>query len=413
MRLPVPPAPTDPDAVAAWVGEHLGDLTREGPDAPVVPSPRFRGGQTAADAALGALQVRGYAGRRNHVHPSERRGATVISPYVRYGLLPLRRVYDHVADAPAKDKQKYRDELLWQEYARHLYARLGERTRQDLRYAPPPAAQRWATPWDRSMRCVEATTDELLRDGWLVNQTRMWLASQWTVRGGHAWRAGEEAFFAHLLDGSRAANRLGWQWAVGSGTGRPYGFSRWQVEKRAPELCATCVHHEDCPIEGWPPKAGGPRVADPPAALKHDPDLARTAGPEEPEEQGTPDAVWLTGESLGDADPALQAHPDLPVVFVFDVPLLAKLKLSGKRLAFLAETLGDLATRRDLHVHRGVVPEELAGHRPAVTFAPVPGFRRIAPRVAPAVVHPWPWLARPHDRSIGSFSAWRKHVRVR
>jgi hypothetical protein len=39
------------------------------------------------------------------------------------------------------------------------------------------------------------------------------------------------------LDGSRAANLLGWQWTVGAGTGKPCGFARWQVEKRAPQLC--------------------------------------------------------------------------------------------------------------------------------------------------------------------------------
>ena len=53
-------------------------------------------------------------------------------------------------------------------------------------------------------------------------------------------RDGEDVFFRHLLDGSRAANRIGWQWTVGALTGKPYGFSRWQVEKRAPGLCDTC-----------------------------------------------------------------------------------------------------------------------------------------------------------------------------
>lgn len=32
------------------------------------------------------------------------------------------------------------------------------------------------------MRCVEINLDELEHDGWMVNQTRMWLASQWSVR---------------------------------------------------------------------------------------------------------------------------------------------------------------------------------------------------------------------------------------
>ncbi len=98
------------------------------------------------------------------------------------------------------------------------------------------------------MACVDATVGELERDGWLVNQTRMWLASHWAVREGARWQDGEDRFFAHLLDGSRAANRLGWQWTTGVGSSKPYGFSRSQVEKRAPQLCAglrtaPCLPH--------------------------------------------------------------------------------------------------------------------------------------------------------------------------
>ena len=33
---------------------------------------------------------------------------------------------------------------------------------------------------------------ELETDGWLVNQTRMWLASHWTVRNNVAWLHGQE-----------------------------------------------------------------------------------------------------------------------------------------------------------------------------------------------------------------------------
>ena len=69
---------------------------------------------------------------------------------------------------------------------------------------------------------------------------------------------------------------------------------------------------------------------DPPlAAMEADPrlhgdlDVERTAGPEQAEVRSTPDAVWLTAESLGDDDPALTAHPRLPAVFVFDLPLLS------------------------------------------------------------------------------------------
>jgi len=122
--------------------------------------------------------------------------------------------------------------------------------------------------------------------------------------------------------------------------------------------------------------------------------------------------VWLTAESLGDADPALAAHPNLPALFVFDAPLLARLRLSASRLGFLAETLADLSTRRQVEVWRGDPVRALAGRSPAVTFAPVPGFTRRAAALQPVEVHPWPWLVRPAGAPLRSFSAWRRAIDV-
>ena len=156
------------------------------------------------------------------------------------------------ADAPPAYRAKYRDELLWQEYARHLYARLGPALTRSLRTEPPVRAGDEVDPYPSDMACMDACLDELERDGWLVNQTRMWLASQWTVRAARDWREGEDLLYRNLLDGSRAANRLGWPWTTGAGSGKPYGFSRWQVEKRAPGLCRDCLLQKACPVQDWP-----------------------------------------------------------------------------------------------------------------------------------------------------------------
>ncbi|MFB9375629.1 FAD-binding domain-containing protein [Kineococcus gynurae] len=398
----LPPPPRDREGVLDWVGTHLGHLTLEGPGRPSGSS--VRGGQTAADTALATLDLTGYAARRNEVLPRSRRGATRLSPYIRHGLLPLPEVWAAAAGAPARDRTKFRDELLWQEYARHLYARVGPATAQPLRFSGPVPSRPWnRAPWAREMACMAETTDELHEDGWLVNQTRMWLASQYSVRAGADWREGQLEMYRHLLDGSPAANRLGWQWTVGTGTGKVYGFSRWQVEKRAPQLCAGCALNRNCPIQGWPETEAGART-EPPSGLAGGP---TDAGPTAVETAGEPDTVWLTAESLGDDDPALAAHPDRPSVFVFDEPLLARLRLSGKRLVFLAETLAELGSE----VRLGRVEEELAGRRVAVTWAPVPGFARRSATVDVVERHPWPWLRRPGSGSLRSFSAWVRSSR--
>jgi deoxyribodipyrimidine photo-lyase len=309
-----------------------------------------------------------------------------------------------VTDAPSGDKRRYRDELLWQEYARHLYARVGSDLGRDVRRAQPRAEKPWDDPWPREMACMDLVVGDLEDDGWLVNQTRMWAASQWAVRAGATWREGEDQMFRHLLDGSRAANRLGWQWTVGTGSGKPYGFSRWQVEKRAPALCRRCPLAERCPIQDWPDADVGPEAADAPDLTKG----PVPGGPDAVQGAGEGELVWLTAESLGVDDPALAADPDRPAVFVFDEPLLRGLRLSGKRLVFLAETLGELAALRPLEVRRGDVVDELGGLALATTHAPVPGFGKRSGRLDVRELHPWPWLVRPRPSSVRSFSAWRK-----
>jgi deoxyribodipyrimidine photo-lyase len=393
------------------VQEHLGDLCAP-PVLPAGAARLLRGGQTAADAALQAYDVRGYARRRNNVWPESTRGSSRLSPYIRHGLLTLGEVWDHVAGGPRDDVVKFRDELLWQEYARHLYARMGTASGTSLRFDVAERSTETVAghdnPWSSSARCLESTWSELVTSGWLTNQTRMWLASHWSVRAGLGWRDGEDLMYRHLLDGSRAANRLGWQWTVGALTGKAYGFSRWQVEKRAPGLCATCPLEKCCPISDWPvTQDRDPRPwVDP--RLRRDDDLPATAGPAIPQQSGEPEAVWITAESLGDRDPASAAHPELPVVFVFDEPLLRKLRLASHRLVFLAQTLADLATRRAVQIWCGDPVTVLRDLRLAATFAPVPGWKSRAARLEVVAVHPWPWLHRPRAGTVTSYTAWRK-----
>ena len=364
----------------------------------------INGGQTAANEALTNLDITGYANARSQVFPKSSRGASVLSPYIRHNILTLSDVFQAVRKAPYKDREKFQDELLWQEYARHLYARMGAQLFENLRFEANRNQD--GDGWNRKMLCIDEVVSELETDGWLVNQTRMWLASQWTVRSEKGWLFGQERMYQQLLDGSRAANLLGWQWTVGTGTGKPYGFSKWQVDKRAPGLCTQCSLVGNCPIAEFPEETVLPHTASN-ERLEIDPDLAATRGPIVPEFNRNAEYVLLTIDSLGDADPALNAHLELPVVFVFNEPALRKLQLSSRRIAFYLQTLQDLSVRRDVRVYLGD-PYEFARNNPvAVTFAPVPSFQKFKNL---AEVYPYPWFRMPHGGSVKSFSSWRKSL---
>ncbi len=362
------------------------------------------GGQSAANAALAQLDITGYANTRSQVLPKNRRGATMLSPYIRHNILTLDQVYHAVKHAPYKDREKFRDELFWQEYARHLYARIGTQLFANLRYEAN--ADTPGDGWNPEMLCMAETVAELETDGWVVNQTRMWLASHWTVRNGKGWIAGQERMYRNLLDGSRAANLLGWQWTVGAGTGKPYGFAKWQVDKRAAGLCNRCPLKSQCPIQEFPAEIAL-RELSRDAILDTDPDVAATTGPTSMVVNGEASHVLLTIDSLGDDDPALAANSHLPAVFVFNEQALKKLQLSARRIAFYLQTLADLNTRRPVEVYLGDPYQFAQDNAVAVTYAPVPSFKKFSKL---AEVHPYPWLRAPHAGTVKSYSSWRKKL---
>ena len=164
------------------------------------------------------------------------------------------------------------------------------------------------------------------------------------------------------------------------------------------------MHSLACPIQEFPAETQ-PRQLELNPLLNRDPDPRRTAGPLTPVEIRQPDVVLLTIDSLGDADPALSANTELPVAFVFNEQALRKLQLSSRRIGFYLQTLADLATRRNLTVYLGDPIAFTQANEVAVTYAPVPSFRKFQKL---AEVHPYPWLAIPQAGTVRSFTAWRK-----
>lgn len=71
--------------------------------------------------------------------------------------------------------------------------------------------------------------------------------------------------------------------------------------------------------------------------------------------------VWLQGDSLSPLDPALQANPHAPAVFVFDEDLLGRLGLTFKRLFFMYECAEEAMAAHPGggEVRRGRLPDEL------------------------------------------------------
>ena len=102
------------------------------------------------------------------------------------------------------------------------------------------------------------------------------------------------------------------------------------------------------------------------------------------------------------------------MVFVFDEPLLAQLRLSTKRLVFIAETLAELAEHWPLRLLLDDPVRALQGVALASTFAPVPGYQTRAAQLSVVATHPYPWLMRPAGGDVRSHATWtRQRQRTR
>tara|TARA_B100000902_G_scaffold386073_1_gene428237 strand:+ start:471 stop:1664 length:1194 start_codon:yes stop_codon:yes gene_type:complete len=365
----------------------------------------FTGGQSVADDKLNNLDITGYAKKRNNVYPSKKRGSSYLSPYIRHGLLSLKDVWHAVENFTYEDKTKFRDELLWQEFSRHLYAVMGKKTANNLNFKMENTNEVINTD---KMNCINTIEEELTTTGYMVNQTRMWYSSHKAFRSDKEWNHHENFMFKHLVDGSRFANRLGWQWVMGNQTGKLYGFAQSQVKNRAKSLCEECSLQFKCPIVTWPDGnkfEAVEQVIDFGIREKFGPQDIMSTGIE-------PEVVWLTGESLGDDDPAMKSNPNLPVLFIFDSVLLNHLQLSTKRINFLIDTLKELSNKKNVIVHIDDPKHILKEVKYASTYACVPKYKEITKINQPVAEFPTQRLAEPIDFYPRSYTSWKKKIKL-
>ena len=427
---------------------------------------QWSGGRGAAEAALAAIDPARYGSSRNHLDGA----VTRLSPYIRHGVLNLAEVRDavfswldkHSYNTPERRPAGQRlagkliNELGWRDYWQRLWQQLGDGIWHDiepLKTGHAAASYNPELPADlRDARtglvCIDAFSLQLQEIGWLHNHARMWLGSYLVHWRRVQWQAGARWFLQHLLDGDPASNNLSWQWLASSFSSKPYLFNRANLERfSSGRYCRGCPKAgRGCPFEAsydvlqerlFRPPAPADAVPIPPAQARSAdaaPAGALTADPGNRPSPRNP-VLWIHGEALGPANPALRAHPGQPALFVLDAPLIeghggpasssGGLPLSPNRQRFLQECAATLP----LEQRRGVVAQELLtfAHRHGadaiVTSTAVdPRFRAIAAELEalqqkqPAAARlplitlapePFVVLERPPD--LGRFSRyWRR-----
>jgi deoxyribodipyrimidine photo-lyase len=211
-----PPLPA-PEALPKALEE--GEIPKEDPGLPL-PEPGERAAQARLHAFLEAKLPR-YPLERDRL---DGEGGSRLSPYFALGVLSPREAAWEALRRGGEGARKWVAELLWRDFSYHLLYHFPEMAQRAL------DARFEALPWTEDeelfqawylgktgVPLVDAAMRELQATGFLSNRARMAVAQFAVKYLLLPWQKAEEAFRHLLLDGDRAVNLQGWQWAGGLG----------------------------------------------------------------------------------------------------------------------------------------------------------------------------------------------------
>ncbi|WP_416148881.1 cryptochrome/photolyase family protein [Salipaludibacillus sp. HK11] len=155
-------------------------------------------------------------------------GTSQLSPYIKTGVLSVRKIYYSVFDrleTSGKGAESYLKELAWRDFYAMIYYFYPNIKNQE--YQEKYRSIEWSTDsqlfnkWKTGTTgfpIVDAGMRQLNEIGWMHNRLRMVTASFLTKDYLIDWRMGEKYFSKKLIDYDEASNIGGWQWAASVGT---------------------------------------------------------------------------------------------------------------------------------------------------------------------------------------------------
>lgn len=223
-----------------------------------------------------------------------RAGTTLLSPYLKFGVISPREAYAHMRAAlPGKDGALTR-QLYWRDFFTHLAAASPRvfgasfyEAYDELSWENNPEHR---SLWEHGMTgfpIVDAGMRQLATTGWMHNRVRMVVASFLTKDLHIDWRLGERYFATKLIDYDPAVNNGSWQWVSGTGAdAQPWFriFNPWLQQKKFDAECEYVRRFipelQDVPtkdIHRWYERASQyPHTGYPPPMVDHKKEAQKT-----------------------------------------------------------------------------------------------------------------------------------------
>ena len=237
------------DLVAYLAGEFPEAYERSPEVSPI------KGGRRAAEERLAAMSPQRYSKTRNRLGGA----VTVLSPYIRHGVVGVREVRDAVLERAGWAGEKLVQEVGWHDYFQRVYRRIGAgvwEDREEWKTGLAPDEYADEMPEDlleerTGLACMDGFARDLHETGYLHNHARLWTAAYVIHHRRVKWQAGAAWFLRHLLDGDPASNNLSWQWVASTFSSKPYFFDRDNLERNTDgAYCRSCsLARGGCPFD--------------------------------------------------------------------------------------------------------------------------------------------------------------------
>ena len=222
------------DAIAEWFTDDLYDAVEVSPlpsevsiewiedEYDVSPEKEnvLRGGRTAALNQLEEFVDSEYSGHISE--PTREAGVSDLSPYIRFGCLSLREVYQHATEKlSGRDKSMFESRLYWNlHYQQKLLDWPGW-----MNKAVNPAL-RGVGSFDKEQHerfingktgypMIDAAVRCLTQTGWLNFRCRAMLATFYGKLLNLPWKRGADWMYYHLIDADPGINYTQWQSQTG------------------------------------------------------------------------------------------------------------------------------------------------------------------------------------------------------
>lgn len=215
----------------------------------------IRGGRLAAEERLATASPQSYAKTRNLLGGA----VTMLSPYIRHGVVGAREVRDSVLERAGWAGEKLVQEVGWHDYFQRVYRRIGTgvwEDREEWKTGLGPDEYADTMPADlleerTGLACMDGFARDLHETGYLHNHARLWTAAYVVHHRRVKWQAGAAWFLRHLLDGDPASNNLSWQWVASTFSSKPYFFDRGNLERNTDgAYCRACpLARGGCPFD--------------------------------------------------------------------------------------------------------------------------------------------------------------------